>query len=257
MPDTRSSTDATMLLNIQQNQERILNQLQQLNDNFITLNNKVGVIEEEQKLLRTEHDDLKAVVTEMKAEMNEKLKMHKENQIKQAKTSENRAVMAEYHSKKYNSILYNWPETKAWENPDDSRKELNNFLKNVLNIDDPDEIMIANCHRLGSSTVIDDNGVPKSVKNRPLIFRALFWKDRETIIEKSQKLLKKYNLDNGTKYGVSQQLPKRMQDDKVSLLDDFKEGRRKKLKTKWKIDHNSATYFLTVDGKEFLPERCT
>ena len=57
--------------------------------------------------------------------------------------------------------------------------------------------------------------------------------------------------------GVSQQLPKRMQDDKVSLLDDFKEGRRKKLKTKWKIDYNSATYFLTVDGKELLPERCT
>ena len=36
-----------------------------------------------------------------------KMNEFKENHIKRAKTAENKAVLAEYHNKKYNCILFN------------------------------------------------------------------------------------------------------------------------------------------------------
>ena len=142
------------------------------------------------------------------------------------------------------------PETKARELPEDSRKELDKFFKNVLQIDDPENIMIANCHRLGTVSATDEDNVRKS---RPLIFRAVFWKDRQSIIEKSHSVIKNYNVRNSTKYGVSQQLPKRMQENKKDLQSEFKKAREKKLKAKWKIVFKNAVYYLSVDGNDIKP----
>lgn len=243
------SLETVLLQAITSSESRITKRLDDMNDKIVELTEKVETLEEKHDTLRDDHDDLKKTVMEMKNQLDE-LKEYKKTQEKATITAKNQAVMMEYHSKKYNSILYNWPENKAWESPDDSRKELDKFLKNVLEIENVDAIMIANCHRLGTVQTNDDGGPPKP---RPLIFRALFWKDRETIIEKSHRLLKQYNLKHKTRYGVSQQLPKRMQENKNSLINVFKDARKNKLKTKWKINYTDAIYYLSVDGKDVLP----
>ena len=109
-------------------EEKITLRLDEMNDKFNELTTKVNNVEKKHDKLQEKHDTLEDTVKNMQIQIKE-LKEYKAQQIKDAKASENRAVMAEYHSKKYNSILYNWPETKAWENPDDSRKELNKFSK--------------------------------------------------------------------------------------------------------------------------------
>lgn len=225
------------------------NQLNEVTD-------RVSTLETNFEDVQTNHDSLKLTVSEMQRDIND-LKTFKKDQVEKVTAAENKAVMAEYHQKKYNSILYNWPESKAWESPEDSRKELNKFFKDVLGIDDPDSIMIANCHRLGTvSENKDDDQDTSSTKkkSRPLIFRAIFWKDRNLIIEKSQTILKTYNARCSTKYGVSQQLPKRMQENKKSLTAEFREARQNKLKVKWRIDYTNAIYYLSVNGKDVKPK---
>ena len=251
--ETRSTTEkeisnAVLLAAIQKSEDNMTKKLQVITDDLTHLTTKVINVETKQDCLQANHDTLKNVVMSMQEEIND-LKNFKTDHMYQAKVAENKAVMAEYHSKKYNSILFNWPEEKAWENPNESRIQLNKFFKDVLGIDNPENIMIANCHRLGSLK----DGENKT-KSRPIIFRAVFWKDRDVIIEKSHKLLKVYNITNSTKYGVSQQLPKRMQENKNELLEMFKDARNRKLKAKWKIDYKNAIYYLSVDGCDILPK---
>ena len=238
-------TNATLLDAINKSNGK----LDEINKKVTKLSEKVEGLEDDHTELRNEHDDLKLTVSNMQLQINQ-LMAFKDAQTKEAKEASNKAVMLEYHNKKYNSILYNWPENKPWESADDTRKELNKFLTNVLNIEKAEDIMIGNCHRLGAPALNADG----SRKGRPLIFRVLFWSDRDTIIEKSQKLLKNFNKKNNTKYGVAQQLPKRFQDHKNSLMDRFRQARKDQLKCKWKLDHTKAVYYLTIDDEPFYPK---
>lgn len=236
---------ASLLLQaIKDNGTVVTQKLDMTDSNFRELSTKVTNLEAAQADFNTEQTRMNLAIQKLQDDM-KKMNEFKENQIKRAKTAENKAVMAEYHTKKYNCILFNWPEVKAWESPVDSRQQLNIFLKDVLKIDNAEELKIANCHRLG--TVNKD-------QKRPMIFRALFWDDREAILGKASKVLKTFNLANGTKYGISQQLPKRMQDNKDELWGEFKTARKNELKAKWKIDYSTAEYYLMVDGKEIRPK---
>ena len=169
--------------------------MKEFNDTINGLNTRVDEVEKKQTTIDTNYTEMKQELEQMKKEMNN-LRDFKTEQENKDKVAENKAIMTEYHNKKYNSILYNWPEKKAWELPEQSREELNEFLGKVLGIEKADDLMIANCHRLGSVTT-DKDGNPE-LKARPLIFRVLFWKDREIILENSNKLLKDFNLANNT-----------------------------------------------------------
>ena len=137
------SLETVLLHAITSSETRITKRLDEMNGKIVELTEKVETLEEKHDTLQDDHDSLKKTVMEMKNQLDE-LKEYKKTQEKATITAKNQAVMMEYHSKKYNSILYNWPENKAWESPDDSRKELDKFLKNVLEIENVDEIMIAN-----------------------------------------------------------------------------------------------------------------
>ena len=203
--DISNNEMASLLLEaIRDNGTVVTQKPEVIESKFDELSTKVTNLEAAQADFKTEQTQMNIVIKKLRDDMK---KMHefKENQIERAKTAENKAVMAEYHNKKYNCILFNWPEKKAWESPIDYRQQLNIFLTDVLEIENAEELKIANCHRLGT---VNKN------KKRPMIFRALFWDDREAILDKACKVLKTFNLENGTKYGISQQLPKRMQDSK-------------------------------------------
>lgn len=245
---------------IEEMEVKMNDKMEEINENIRHLTNKTDElekrqdeVEERQSTIEDNYEQINKTIQGMCKEIKE-LKEFKTDQIKKVTSAENKAVMAEYHNKKYNSILYNWPETKAWESPDDSRKELSKFLQNVLGFDNPDSFMIANCHRLGAIASETDEGTSPAVKARPMIFRVLFWKDRVDILQKSQSMLKDYNLKNNTRFGISQQLPKRMQMNKQSLLPKFREARQLKCSTKWKIDRENALYYLTVDGNDIYPQ---
>ena len=152
--------------------------------------------------------------------------------------------------------MYNFPEESAWEDPSQSRDLLNDFLEQCQEISNPEDLQIANTHRIGNVTETQENNNAGNRNNqaRPLIFRTLFWEDHEKILEKASKLLKVYNQANNTRYGVSQQLPKRMMDNKKELWGQFKQARKDKLRAKWRIDYENAVYYLVVDGKEIRPK---
>ena len=243
--DLTNNQLAKLLLDqIKKSEERVTSKFDNLEEKFNTLDTRVNVVETNVSTLKDENAHLKAEIDAIQnnlASLNE-FKQMQENNVKAA---ENRAVMTEFHSKKYNCILYNWPEEQSWETPSDSREQLNIFLEEVLEYPNPEDLKLANTHRLGN--IIQSRGP------RPMIFRCLFWEDRESILERAGKMLKSYNSENNTKYGVSQQLPKRMQDNKKELWAKFKKARQEKQKAKWRIDYENAFYYLTVNDKPILP----
>ena len=97
-----------------------------IQEDMTQLTTRVQTLETNQRTNESNHDSMKLLVETLLEDVND-LKEFKTKQMQKATEAENKAVMSDFHNKKYNSILYNWPESIAWESPVDSRKELNTF----------------------------------------------------------------------------------------------------------------------------------
>lgn len=117
-----------------------------------------------------------------------------------------------------NLIFYNVPEPQH-ENPENT---LRSFLRDEMSISEADltRITCDRVHRLGK----------KTERTRPLIakFNPSSGKD---IIYKHTRFLNKQK-----RFGISEQLPRELEERKKRLLPEYKEAKRRNLNPKWSLD---------------------
>ena len=143
-----------------------------------------------------------------------------------------RAIRLESHSRRNNLIFYNIPE-EVKESTDKTENLVYTFLEEKLNMDEEEasDISIERAHRLGKR---------KEDKQRPIIVKFSFHKDKERILSNAFKLA-------GTGFGISQDFPQEIVNIRKGLIkvmkDAKKEGREAKLS-------NDKLY---IDGQRYRP----
>ena len=110
-----------------------------------------------------------------------------------------------------------------------------------------------NAHRLGDPKTIENTETGDVLRTRPLIVRFSSMPDKERV-QKKLSALREVNRGKYYRHRifVTDQLPKRMEEQRKSLVADFKEARRLKKKAKWSVD-KTGDYCLYVDKKRVIP----
>ena len=169
-------------------------------------------------------------------------------------TMTNHYLMPESCNKRLNMLIHGIKEddNKAWETRDETKAKFNNFVKEGLNIEDPNDIELVDIHRLPQH--------PVSKFGRriywPIIVKLLTIQDKR-MIYKSVMNLKAYSdrLKSEQKpqpyVYVSDHLPQSFQNQRKILLPYFREARKHKQKTLWKAENGE--YCLYVDGEKIEP----
>lgn len=208
-------------------------------DGFKDLKDQLSAAQVEITQLKTENAKLKKDLSDMKD--------------KQAKEQ----ALTEYHSKKYNMIIHNIPEENegsAWESNIDSIEKTYQFFSNVLRVEGARDMRFMNAHRIGSPLEIVEPTTKKTLRTRPLIVRFTSMPDKEKV-QRHFSALSEYNRNISYKYHrvfVTDQLPKRMENQRKQLLGDFIQARKRKAKAKWYVD-KTGDYCLKVDGQRVSP----
>ena len=126
--------------------------------------------------------------------------------------------------------------------------KFHDFLKNGLQIQDPDAVEVVDIHRL------PQHPVQRFGRNvvRPIIIKLLTMQDK-TLISNSAKHLKAYNSKRISEDATSphifitEHLPKKFQEQRKRLLPIFKDAKRKQQRTCWKaIEGNYYVLFVNV-----------
>ena len=159
------------------------------------------------------------------------------------------------YSKRFNYIIHGIDENPSneWETRDQTEWIFRNFLDEGLLIEDPNSIAIADIHRLPQHPIFDKD---RRKINRPIIVKFLNVFDKYKFT-KNLKNLKNYNekrrSDNSNSPYVyaTEHLPKELQLQRSKLISEFRDARRNKRKTTWKLINSE--YCLLVDGKRVNP----
>ena len=177
-------------------------------------------------------------------EDNENSAIHRYNEA--LKRHQISALNNEYNSKEYNVIIYNRPGVGKKETPVASLAIVYDILRNVLQIDDPDFINIANAHRLPG----------KNEKRLPLIFKLTTMFDKKKIWN-NIKNLNAFNNGKDDKEKIFIQmnhLPKKLMDDRKSLLEDYKEAKVTGKRPKWRFIKSTGEYCYIIGKDIYRPK---
>ena len=177
-------------------------------------------------------------------EDNENSAIHRYNEA--LKRHQISALNNEYNSKEYNVIIYNRPGVGKKETPVASLAIVYDILRNVLQIDDPDFINIANAHRLPG----------KNEKRLPLIFKLTTMFDKKKIWN-NIKNLNAFNNGKDDKEKIFIQmnhLPKKLMDDRKSLLEDYKEPKVTGKRPKWRFIKSTGEYCYIIGKDIYRPK---
>ena len=177
-------------------------------------------------------------------EDNENSAIHRYNEA--LKRHQISALNNEYNSKEYNVIIYNRPGVGKKETPVASLAIVYDILRNVLQIDDPDFINIANAHRLPG----------KNEKRLPLIFKLTTMFDKKKIWN-NIKNLNAFNSGKDDKDKIFIQmnhLLKKLMDDRKSLLEDYKEAKVTGKRPKWRFIKSTGEYCYIIGKDIYRPK---
>ena len=134
-------------------------------------------------------------------------------------------------------------DNKAWETRDETKAKFNNFVKEGLNIEDPNDIELVDIHRLPQHPVAKFG---RRI-HRPIIVKLLTIQGKR-MIYKSVKNLKVYNdrLKSEQKpqpyVYVSDHLPQSFENQRKVLLPYFREARKHKQKHSGKQKMENTVY---------------
>ena len=155
-------------------------------------------------------------------------------------------IRSEYNSRQYNVKIYNRPQTKSNETPEDCLDEVKSVLSNILEIPNVDTIRFANAHRLPA----------KGENRKPIIFKLSNMHDKR-VIWKNIKKINKYNTGRADASKVfidMDDLPEKLRKDKKSLLDDYKEARYDNKKPKWRFVKSTGNYCYYIGDVCYKPK---
>ena len=165
-----------------------------------------------------------------------------------AQSAQRTRILNDLYSKRMNMIIHGIEDNLAWETRQLSLEHVKRFLNVALKVEDADKIKIIDAHRMPMNPL--NRKQPRSSrenKSRPIIFKLDTMFDKEKI-DLCLKNLKGYNEGRDLKVYVTNHLPREMQAQKAALNVHFKNAKKAKKKTAWKIDYNKAEIFLQVDG---------
>ena len=158
---------------------------------------------------------------------------------------ETNLVMQESYEKRLNILIHGLEEnpTLAWEKVDETRKIVENFLSDGLQISNPSSISFVDLHRLPQRPIYRNR---KKV-TRPIIIKLSNAADKRLIYSKL-KHLKSYNekrsLNNSAPAYITDHLPKKFLEEKKLLLPQFKEARRLNKKTYWRPENGKYNLYV-------------
>ena len=158
-------------------------------------------------------------------------------------------VMQESYAKRLNILVHGIKEDQHWEKREKTVTKFQNFLKDGLKLDEPNDIEFEDIHRLPQHPISTKG---KAI-DRPIIVTLLTMEDKSSIF-KSVRKMKAYNEkckrddDTSAPIYVTEHLPKKFQEQRKLPLPFYKEAKIKKQKTLWKaMDGN---YVLFVNDKK-------
>lgn len=222
--------------------ERINRMLLLLRDGFKELNGKV-----DEHITKTE-EKFTAVESEWKQKYEKLVKRIDQLENKQ----DDEQVLSEYHNKKYNMIIHNLPEESgSWESNIDSIDKVHTFFRDNLGVENADNMRLVNAHRMGLRKSIKNTGTGVTLHTRPIIVRFSCMPDKEKVQEKLTAL-RAYNRDipyYKHRVFVTDQLPRRMDDQRKLLVEQFRNARKNKVKAKWSVDKH-GNYCLYINNEQ-------
>ena len=156
-------------------------------------------------------------------------------------------IMKESYDKRLNVLIHGVKEdvSNAWEKREETMAKFREFVREGLNIEDPDDIEIVDIHRLPQHTVMRQG----RRFHRQIIVKLLTVSDKQSIFN-SVKHLKHYNAklkteDRSQPYiYVSDHLPAKFQEQRKKLLPAYKNAKRLKHKTVWKAVDGEYCLFI-------------
>lgn len=154
----------------------------------------------------------------------------------------------EYNNKQYNILVYNVPVAELNERPETTRGEVKKVFKDVLNIDSVtvDSMRFASVHRLPAN-----NGQRPPIIAR---FRSKF--DKQTVWDniKQLNIFNNKQKDETTKMYIDMNhLPYKLQQDKKSLLEQFKKAKNDGKAPKWIFSKKTGEYGYKIGTNFFKP----
>lgn len=169
-----------------------------------------------------------------------------------------RSLMLEFERKRFNILIGGIEDPQIFEKRSQCEALARDFLTNILGVERATNIRINDCHRLPQRPVVDTErprtrnaGTPKRrimiVKLASLIDKASIFgclKDLRDINQSREK---------GTKYFVSDHLPKSMKEDKDSLMEEFRQAKVDKLSPYFKADVDTGDYCLHIGKRVVKP----
>ena len=209
--------------------------------------------------LRRDHDMLEEKVDRMDGRLNKvegssgdmmlKAQLF-QNAIQNAEIS---SLANELNSNRNNVIIDDVAKQNVIEKPEESEKLVRDFLTNTLKMQNADNILISDAHRLAVSSSYEGTRPPA------LIFKVVRLMDKRLIANHLSNL-KDVNatLPKGKKFFVNlTHLPKQLESDKKSLKDKFDAARKAKKKPSFKFDRKTGLYCLHVGNVVYKPIRNT
>ena len=132
----------------------------------------------------------------------------------------------------------------AWETREQSLKLVHNSMHSIAYWQSASSILLSDCHRLPLRPIL--RGGIKT--DRPLIIKLTNTADKHLILSKL-KFLKTHNesrrLNQTKKYQyITEHLPKQFQEERQLLLPKFKEARRLKQNTSWRVEKGHYTLYI-------------
>ena len=209
-----------------------------INNGIQPVTDRVECLEEEQKMCKKRVTDLEKRL---------------ENEVKLAKA---KRLLNDLHSRRLNYLAIGVKETPGrWS---ETNLDCHNTIKDLfvkMNIPDPDQIKIIDCHRLGKKPEISENLIidgKSTEKCRPIIFKVADNFMVKTIKDNLPNL-KQYFKNNVGENEVyfKRHIPKEMYDQRNRLQPKYSELLKAGRKPEWQLNYTTAEYYIKDNTGKF------
>ena len=162
-----------------------------------------------------------------------------------------RSLMAEYNSKRFNFLIFGVTDPQAYESKSECLTLVREFLEQTAQVPGAEHFRINDCHRLPQRP-IEPSPETTHVKRRPIIVKLASLIDKDIIFKNLKDLpaINEHRL-KGSKYFVSDHLPRPMKVQKDNLMYSFRKAKKEGKKPYFKPDATTGDYCLHI-GKTII-----
>ena len=163
--------------------------------------------------------------------------------------NEKEATLKQLYDRRLNLLLHGIPD-KAWETPQESKVHVVNFLKNILKLNDADNMGFVDVHRLPANRINAQRSEDEKRKRRPIVFKLHTIADRKKIRDELH-LLEKYNENKprNEKVSVSIHLPRNLQLQRKALVPEYVKQLKAGKKVMIKVNYDTAEMVIADKSK--------